>query len=534
VPSGDSSLRDRFLTLFFAVLVAVVAAGAWMRIRTVDEAVRPPATVTEETQPQLSVNDPTQPAGSPELAASPALSPAASAPYDDSPKGEETPASARDRRYRELLKAPPPPAPVRSAAEPSLINRVTASIANAIGATPRKPPPPAARPATPSQAPRPAGATSSPPAPRDEEKTPPPATSTGEEQDPETDITPPQLQTAEFVPPEIKDDETTTLIATVVDNIAGVRSVSGVIASPSGSVQGFSAAREGEGNRFVARVKVPRDAPEGTWTVKYMTLIDNAANSAHLNQVQGALPATASFRVVSSGADASGPQLASIWLERPAMRSGERNTVFVKADDDKAGVSLVSGMFISPGRAARLGFGCRQGQGGAWECPLTAPTCIDCGIWKLEQVQVQDKAGNLATFRVDNPAVSSVVVDISSDKCDGVPPSITMVAVEPAVVANTQPSTIQVRAIVIDDGPCGVASVSGQAVPPGGVGGQRHPIVFRPSGDGQTFLGTLNLQQSAVRGQWSVSWMQVLDRGNNLKAYSGSDPALSKATFRVD
>lgn len=512
----------------------VVVAGAWLRIRSVAETV--PAIPAAEGG-TLPASFPSPAPGNSEPAASGSTG---QQQRDTSPYRDREAAAAglspRDKRYRELLNAPPPPAPKPPAPpETSMISRVTSAIGNALGANRKVASVPRpVKPETPTTA-RSGGAASA--AGRGEDRDvveETPATSTAEEQDPETDITPPQLQTVVFTPAEIRDEETTTLIATIVDNKSGVRSVSGVIASPSGSVQGFSAVREGEPNHFVARVKVPRDAPAGIWTVKYMTLIDNSANSAHLNQSQGALPATASFRVISSAADDSGPQLASIWLARPAMRNGERNTVFVKAEDNQAGVSLVSGMFVSPGRNARLGFGCRAASGGTWECPLTAPACVDCGIWRLEQVQVQDKAGNLATFRTNHEAVSGVVVDISGDQCDGVPPSITMITIEPSVVSNAQANTVQVKAIVQDQGPCGVASVSGQAVPPGGVGGQRHPIMFRSAGDGQTFIGTLNLQQAAVRGQWSISWMQVLDRGNNLKAYSGSDPAIASATFQVE
>lgn len=507
-----------------------MAAGAWLRIRAVDQTV-PQLTATGEEDRSAIPDEPV-------IVTSEALDePAApsapqrdSAPYRDREAALEN-LSPRDRRYRELLNAPAPPSPDPAAApeETSMFGRVTAAIGNALGNNRKAATPPKVAKPAPAKPAAPSGQRAG-----DAVKEQPPATATAEEQDPETDIRPPQLQSVEFVPAEIRDDETTTMTATIVDDKSGVRSVSGVIASPSGSVQGFSAVREGDANRFTARVKVPKDAPSGVWTVNYITLIDNAANSAHLNQAQGALPSTASFRVVSSAADDSGPQLASIWLDRPAMRSGERNTVFVKADDDQAGVSLVSGMFVSPGRAARIGFGCKLGAGGAWECPLTAPACVDCGIWRLEQVQLQDKAGNLATFRTDHQAVSGVVVDISGDQCDGMAPSIMMLAIEPPVVSNAQPNTIQVKAIVQDEGQCGVASVSGQAVPPGGVGGQRHPIMFRASGDGRTFIGTLNLQQAAVRGTWSISWMQVLDRGNNLRAYSANDPTIAKATFQVE
>ena len=42
------------------------------------------------------------------------------------------------------------------------------------------------------------------------------------------------------------------------------------------------------------------------------------------------------------GRDATPPLLRSVYLERRSMNAGERNTVFVQAEDEKSGVSLVS------------------------------------------------------------------------------------------------------------------------------------------------------------------------------------------------
>ena len=441
----------------------------------------------------------------------------------------------RERRYQELLKTAPPPTPP-AAEKPSLLQRMVAPIATALGMNkPQPPQQPAPRPPQPYQ-PQPQAQQASNRSPSSPNPGSPTDNPNNPQQvdDPETDIQPPQLLSASFDPPQIADGETTTFAVLVADNLSGVRSVSGVITSPSGSMQGFACTREGETNRYLARVTVPADAADGVWIVKYLTLSDNVSNSVNLNYAQGGLPQTASFRVTSAGADASGPQLRAIRIDRPAMRAGDKNMIFVEADDDKAGVSLVSGVFVSPSKSARIGFGCRLGSQGAWECPLTPPTCLDCGVWRLEQVQLQDKANNLATFRMDNQLVQSIVVDISADRCDAAAPVVTGLQLDPPVVSNAQASIIRVIATMMDEGGCGVASLSGQAVPPGGIGGQRRYVSFEPSADGLTYIGKLEIPQFAAKGQWSIAWIQALDKGHNLRAYSTSDPVVARATFRVE
>jgi hypothetical protein len=509
------------------VLSVAFAAAVWLRLRSFEsrDVVQ---TASAATGAATAIEDGTTPGGTSDEGYElvPGTSASASGVRETSAQR-----SARQKRYEELLRSAPPSAPARAATaqpEPSLFDRVVTPIASALGINRPRPQP---------QAP-PAGARPIPRAASEAQSaktnTTPDEPREQQEEDPETDLTPPQLLAAEFVPSEVQDGEETSFGVIVNDNLSGVRSVSGVITSPSGSLQGFACTREGETNRYVARVMVPKDAPEGTWVVKYLTLSDNASNSTNLNQAQGSLPQSASFRVVSKAPDSTGPKLKGVWLERQAMRAGDKNTVFVQAEDEKSGVSLVSGVFVSPAKAARIGFGCRAAATGTWECAVMPPTCLDCGTWALEQIQLQDKANNMTTFRADNEIVRSVALDISGDLCDATAPQVTMLTLDPTVVSNSQATVITVQATMVDEGVCGSASLSAQAIPPGGIGGQRRPVIFMPSTDGQTFVGRLEIPQFAAKGQWTIAWIQAIDKGLNLRAYSTNDPVVARATFRVE
>jgi hypothetical protein len=127
----------------------------------------------------------------------------------------------------------------------------------------------------------------------------------------------------------------------------------------------------------------------------------------------------------------------------------------------------------------------------------------------------------------------AVVVDISGDACDSAAPALSMLTLDPLVVSNVEGGAIQVRATIADDG-CGVASLSGQAVPQGGTGGQHAYFSMGPSGDGRTFIGTLTIEKHAAKGTWTIAWLQALDKGHNLRAYSANDPIVSRVTFRVE
>lgn len=516
--------RVAFLPLFFTALTVLFAGAVWLRLRSYEPVEMAKAAGNGAPRNPGSADEGVFTRGGSELTI------ADGTEASNVVRTSSSSLSERERRYNELLRSAPPPAP-RPAPKPSLLDRMIAPLADALGVRPKaaQPAPAAAAPSSSPRVQDPAPV--SPRTPDRAADRPGPA----EDDDPDTDLVAPQLMAAEFQPPEVHDGEETVFAAIVTDNLSGVRSVSGVIASPSGSMQGFACMREAETNRFVAKIMVPEDAPAGTWVVKYLTLTDNASNSINLNAAQGGLPPTASFRVTSADADATGPKLTGITLEKQAMRGGERNTVFVQAEDDKAGVSLVSGVFVSPAKTARIGFGCKTGGAGdTWECTFTPPTCLDCGDWRLEQVQLQDKANNLTTFRGDNPIVSRVLLNIGSDRCDSAAPVITSLVLDPTVVSNAQATTIRVQATVVDEGGCGVQSLSGQATPPGGVGNQRRYISFAPSPDGANFTGTLEIPQFAAKGRWSIAWIQALDKGHNLRAYSTNESVVAGATFRVE
>jgi hypothetical protein len=518
--------RGAFLPVFFIVLGVVFAGAVWLRLSAYQSAngATLPATTSSSSAPNVATQTTTM-----EIVTENATDDANSS---EATKSVSAAARARQERYNELLRSAAPSSQSSSAATPpppppSLITRV----ANALGInkTPKpQPQPMTPRPASQTQGQRASGDSHNPdePGPREKPR---------EDVDPETDVEPPRLISADFTPQQVQDDGETILGVRATDNLSGVRSVSGVIASPSGALQGFACQREGEGSdRFIARIRVPRDAAEGTWAVKYLTLSDNANNSVNLNQAAGALPASAQFKVVSGSSDSKAPELRAVYLERRSMSAGERNTVFVTAEDDKSGVSLVSGVFVSPSKQARIGFGCKPGQGGAWECTIAPPVCLDCGAWALEQIQVQDKANNMATFRSDNQMVAQITLDISGDKCDSGPPAITQLQVEPLVVSNTEGGTINISAVVQDDS-CGVASLSGQAIPTSSQGaGQKIYFSFDPSPDGQNFFGRIAVPRHAAKGIWAISWIQALDKGHNLKAYSTQDPVLARVTFRVE
>jgi hypothetical protein len=360
------------------------------------------------------------------------------------------------------------------------------------------------------------------------------------EKDPTSDSTAPKLIAITFNPPVVHDGEESLVQVVANDDISGIRSISASVASPAGkALRAFPFQKDPETDIWTGRVQVPKDAEEGVWHINFLSMTDNANNTANLTYANGSIPPTATLRVLSSGSDSQAPVLRNVWMDKRAISEGEHNTVFVQADDDKSGVALISGVFQSPKKNARIGFGCRPaGEGQAWACDVSLPKCVDCGEWTLEQIQLQDKANNQGTVRNNDPLIAKVSFNIAGQSCDSQPPTLVSLTLDPVVVSNAAQSVIHVTAVITDD-TCGVASASGQAGGPApATAGEQPPKIYFPltpvPDQPNTFAGNIVVPPYSAKGVWHIIWVQAVDKANNIRPYGQNEAPLPAVTFKVE
>jgi hypothetical protein len=514
-------VRLAFLPVFLTLLSIAFAVALGFRIRSYREmqAAAPAAVETTASRgPAVSV------ATAPVAEETGTIVPAQTTTIAPQPASA---ALTREQRYQELLAMgnTPEAAAVKTAAEsqeaakpsqksPTVTPRLLKPTVNAPASNAR----PAAQPPTvqhtttsgPDSASRPANE---------------------EPADPDSDTVPPQLLAIEFSPSQVHDGEETTLIISARDNLSGIRGISGTLTSPTGkALQGFAQQRQGETDRYVSRITIPKDAEEGTWKISFLNLSDLATNMTTLSYAQGSVPPNAVLQVLSSRSDSSPPTLRGVSIARRAMRSGETNSLFIEADDDKSGIRVMSAVFVSPSKQARLGFGCKKTDDDSWECQINPPECLDCGEWQLEQVQMQDNANNYTTIRAENPLIAAVRLNITGNTCDSTPPVIQNLTLDKTVLMIGQGDpTVTVRVVVTDDA-CGIGGLSGQVSGPGTNAGTF--FAFAPEG-GDTWAGTFRLDSKAPRGIWRIQSITVNDKGQNLRIYYSSDPLLARGQVLV-
>ncbi|MEK6375959.1 MAG: hypothetical protein AABO58_25050 [Acidobacteriota bacterium] len=519
-----AKVRLAFLPVFLTLLSIAFAVALGFRIRSY-------RAMEAASAPQAAVA--TTASTAPTPAAQPSVDTIVSVTAPASgraPESARVNTQTREQRYRELLAMgnTPEAAAVQSAAEAqqptkpaaappqkpqSALTRLLKPIVNAVSGGSHAAQPPTVQ-HTSTMTPE----TSSKPA-------------NEEPADPDSDTAPPQLLAIEFNPPQIRDGEETMLVINATDNLSGIRGISGTLTSPTGkALQGFAQQRQGETDRYVSRITIPKDAEEGTWKISFLNLSDLATNMTTLSYAQGSVPPNAVLRVLSSRSDAAPPTLRAVSIARRAMHSGESNSLFIEAEDDKSGVRLISAVFVSPSKHARLGFGCKKTEGDTWECLINPPECLDCGEWQLEQVQLQDNANNYTTIRMDNPLIAAVRLNIAGNSCDNTPPVIQNLTLDKtALIIGQGEPTMTVRVVVTDD-TCGIGGLSGQVSGPGTNAGTF--FAFAPEG-GDMWAGTFRLDSKAPRGIWRIQSVTVNDKGQNLRIYYSSDPLLGRGQFLV-
>lgn len=514
-------LRISFLTVFMTTLTLAFGVALAMRVRSYSRPALPAAAASVAPETAASATTmPATPASTGTIVEVPVA--ATHAIASGAVSSGERPLT-RAERFRRLLALPPP------SSQPATLAQTT-------------PPPPRPQPAAPPSRPRPVVPQHTAPAPVRNTggggpmTQAPQSSSNGRQQpgadpnDPTSDSIPPQLMAVEFNPPQVRDGEDSTLIVTAVDNLSGVRGISGTLTSPSGkALQGFAQQRETpESNRYISKITIPKDAEEGIWRVNFINMTDNASNSITLSYAQGGVPQSAVLKVTSSRSDNTPPALRNVYVQKRAMHTGEHNLIHIQADDDKSGVRLVAAVFVSPQKFARLGVGCQKGDNEQWTCDFMPPECLDCGEWQLEQVQLQDNANNLATIRSENPLVAQTRINITGDSCDSQPPVLQALVLDRNVVTAGGEVTVTVT---VSDDLCGVSGVSGQFTGPGQGSGRFFP--FTQSGDPNTWVGRIKLEPQSPKGIWRISTLTVNDKGQNTRVYFANEPLLQNGQFQL-
>lgn len=359
------------------------------------------------------------------------------------------------------------------------------------------------------------------------------------ELDPESDRTPPSVQSFTFDPPEVTDGGATSLFVQASDDLSGVKIAWGQIRSPSGAASlQFGPQEQGDSGVMPFRIPIPRDAETGVWYVATLSLTDRAGNSVVRSFSAASVPPGGTLRVVSSASDSTAPEVLQVWVENAVVDGGEKNPIRVEARDDRSGVATITGYFQSAAKSAQIWFDCTSNaDSGLWEGDVKLPKNADCGEWTLQLLKVVDKAGNIAFLQGGSPTLANVRFQVSGGSdCDSSAPTLEGFELSPTVVSNEIATEIVITATVLDVG-TGAVSMSGWFEGPVSTSGQapRNHFSCTPnrSDPEAPWTGKILVPQYAPKGIWKVGLIHLQDKARNFRQYTSADPVVAGSVFEV-
>jgi len=192
----------------------------------------------------------------------------------------------------------------------------------------------------------------------------------------------------------------------------------------------------------------------------------------------------------------------------------------------------------SPSKAALIWFTCALNPtSGSWEGDVQVPKDADCGAWGIQQLSVQDKAGNTTLLKSDSPLVARAGFQVAfRADCDSTAPTLDAFNLSPTTVSSATATEIQVTATVHDDG-SGAVTMTGWFEGPAASGGQAPKNYFRcspnPNDPAAPWTGTIQVPQLAAKGTWKVGVIRLEDKAHNSREYTSADPVVLGRVFEV-
>jgi hypothetical protein len=293
-------------------------------------------------------------------------------------------------------------------------------------------------------------------------------------------------------------------------------------------------------------VTLPRYAASGRWRINYVSLEDEATNHRYIwrdDLQEKGFPT--GFDQVGPG-DSTVPDLSSISLTPSVVdTSQESATIVVSAEitDDLSGVESAFVTFTSPDdERLHLHVSLTPDEQGGYRGALEVPRYTQQGTWTLDQINLEDRAGNHGAITRSELAERGLAKSFEqTGQGDDTPPRIVEFDFTPKQVdTRYEDQQLTVTARLADD----LAGVTDATVlfraPSGECSAScpedmqglwvRFTTADRISGDelDGVYRVTATLPRYSKLGTWSVYWFQMFDRARNevLLFEKNDDPTL--------
>jgi hypothetical protein len=238
----------------------------------------------------------------------------------------------------------------------------------------------------------------------------------------DSDSTAPDVHRITVEKATVDPGDNNRIVVQVDDDRSGVASVTGAFQNPTKSAFiAFTCRPNGETSSWEADVPVPANADCGEWSLRHLSAVDGADNTALLSpddpQVGGAR-----FFVSGGGVCDSAPPIIDAMYFSPSIvsnRAAAEITLTATAHDVGSGLATFFGRIEGPastsGEVARIffAFSLDKSQPDApVTTTITVPQYAAKGIWSVSWAQVTDEAHNSQAYYRNDPALAGALFTV--------------------------------------------------------------------------------------------------------------------------
>lgn len=298
-----------------------------------------------------------------------------------------------------------------------------------------------------------------------------------------------------------------------------------------------------QNGHYEVTATLPRYAPEGRWTVRYISLEDEASNHRNiwLNKLAD-LGLSTGFDQTGPG-DSTPPVVSGVTVSTTSVDTSQgpaQVALSAEVSDDVSGIERVSLLFMSPTRAQHhYVFLQPDVASSSWVGTLELPRFSEQGTWVLEEINTRDVAQNygwLSLAQMQERGWQTTLDQTGAG--DTQVPSLLAFDFTPKEIDTRQQDQQITFTIRLGDAAAGISEGTVQFQAPGTTCTQtlctegRQAIRARfttnelVSGDATdgVYVATVTVPRYSELGEWTMSWVQILDKvGNELFLIEDND-----------
>jgi phosphotransferase system HPr-like phosphotransfer protein len=351
------------------------------------------------------------------------------------------------------------------------------------------------------------------------------------------DVAPPIIQGVSVDKKEAYLGDQVTVSIDAIDDKSGIQDLRVNLENSYYGSMEVEATLNEETGKYEAKLEITDSIRSGNWSINGIYVSDNNYNGAYYSDgYEGHDFSNADFTVTNANDDVTPPTLNGVSVDKQEVQAGEKVTITIDAEDDKAGIRYISVSYRLPNNSSKDASAYYNDATGKYEAVLEVGPFAKAGTWKINGIYLSDMYDNNTYIYNNNLGYypDSEGMDLSggdflvnNENEDHTAPEVNSIKVNKDQFVPGETAVVELD---VTDTQSGVNSISiGYSGSKGGyLYGQ---ATYNEST--QKYEAEFEIDEFVKPGVWSVSHIYVADNEGNYQNLDNREYDFSLANFTV-